>query len=164
MKIRRTDAFQNIAIITCGSILFPSCKFNDEYILGDKVLDYDQLKLIKELSEYILPIENLKVDNPENLTDFIITMLNDCYSPKDMNNYLSGLDEYNELVKVQNNNHSLIFDDVNSIETKSEKIKFFIITTKNLSIKHFTTSEFYLTEYLNYEYAPSRYLGCVPIK
>ena len=40
---------------------------------------------------------------------------------------------------------------------------FFINTTKHLSITHFTTSEFYLTEYLNYEYAPSRYIGCVTI-
>tara|TARA_B100001057_G_scaffold131511_1_gene130753 strand:+ start:7769 stop:8254 length:486 start_codon:yes stop_codon:yes gene_type:complete len=161
--MRRRDAVQNIALITSGSILFPSCKFSNEYIVGDKVLDYDQLKLIKELSEYILPIKNLKVDNPEDLTDFIITMLNDCYSPMDMNSYLSGLDEYNESIKVKNNDHSLIFDNINSLEAKSEKIKFFINTTKNLSITHFTTSEFYLTEYLNYEYAPSRYLGCVPI-
>ena len=29
-----------------------------------------------------------------------------------------------------------------------------------MSITHFTTSEFYLTEYLNYEYAPSRYRLC----
>ena len=161
--MRRRDAVQNIALITSGSILFPSCKFSNEYIVGDKVLDYDQLKLIKELSEYILPIKNLKVDNPEDLTDFIITMLNDCYSPMDMNSYLSGLDEYNESIKVKNNDHSLIFDNINNLEAKSEKIKFFINTTKNLSITHFTTSEFYLTEYLNYEYAPSRYLGCVPI-
>ena len=92
-------------------------------------------------------------------------MLNDCYSPKDINKYLTGLDEFSESIKVynNNNNNSLVFDDLENLESKSENYIFFINTTKNLSITHFTTSEFYLTEYLNYEYAPSRYIGCVTI-
>ena len=159
--MKRRNAIQNIALITGGSILFPSCKFSDEYIVGDKELNYEQLNLIKEVSEYILPIENLKVKSPESLTEFIITMLNDCYSLSDMNKYLSGLDEFSESIKVHNN--SLIFDDLDSLESKSENYIFFINTTKHLSITHFTTSEFYLTEFLNYEYAPSRYIGCVTI-
>ena len=161
--MKRRNAIQNIALITGGSILFPSCKFSDEYIVGDKVLNYDQLNLIKEVSEYILPIENLNVESPESLTEFITTMLNDCYSLKDINKYLTGLDEFSESIKVHNNDNSLIFDDLYSLESKSENYIFFINTTKRLSIRHFTTSEFYLTEYLNYEYAPSRYIGCVPI-
>ena len=161
--MKRRNAIQNIALITGGSILFPSCKFSDEYIVGDKVLNYDQLNLIKEVSEYILPIENLNVESPESLTEFITTMLNDCYSLKDINKYLTGLDEFSESIKVFNNDNSLIFDDLYSLESKSENYIFFINTTKRLCITHFTTSEFYLTEYLNYEYAPSRYIGCVPI-
>ena len=90
-------------------------------------------------------------------------MLNDCYSPDDINYYLSGLDEYSEFINTKNNNHSLIFDNINSLDGISEKIRFFINTTKDLSITHFTTSEFYMTEYLNYEYAPSRYIGCISI-
>ena len=161
--MKRRNAIQNIALITGGSILFQSCKFTDEYIVGDKVLNHDQLNLIKEVSEYILPIENLKVESPESLTEFIITMLNDCYSPKDINKYLTGLDEFSESIKVYNNDYSLVFDDLESLESKSENYIFFINTTKHLSINHFTTSEFYLTVYLNYEYAPSRYIGCVTI-
>ena len=161
--MKRRNAIQNIALITGGSILFQSCKFTDEYIVGDKVLNHDQLNLIKEVSEYILHIENLKVESPESLTEFIITMLNDCYSPKDINKYLTGLDEFSESIKVYNNDNSLVFDDLESLESKSENYIFFINTTKHLSINHFTTSEFYLTEYLNYEYAPSRYIGCVTI-
>ena len=161
--MKRRNAIQNIALITGGSILFQSCKFTDEYIVGDKVLNHDQLNLIKEVSEYILPIENLKVESPESLTEFIITMLNDCYSPKDINKYLTGLDEFSESIKVYNNDNSLVFDDLESLESKSENYIFFINTTKRLSIRHFTTSEFYLTQYLNYEYAPSRYIGCVKI-
>tara|TARA_B100000886_G_scaffold117013_1_gene78693 strand:- start:281 stop:766 length:486 start_codon:yes stop_codon:yes gene_type:complete len=161
--MKRRNAIQNIALITSGSILFPSCKFTDDYIVGDKVLNYDQLNLIKDISEFILPIENLKVESPESLTEFIITMLNDCYSLSDMNKYITGLDEFSESIKVHNNDTSLIFDDLDSLESKSENYIFFINTTKRLSITHFTTSEFYLTEYLNYEYAPSRYIGCVTI-
>lgn len=159
--MKRRNAIQNIALITGGSILFPSCKFSDEYKVGDKVLNYDQLNLIKEVSEYILPIDNLKVESPESLTEFIITMLNDCYSLRDINKYLNGLDEFSESIKVHSNDNSLIFDDLDSLESKSENYIFFINTTKHLSITHFTTSEFYLKEYLNYEYAPSRYIGCV---
>ena len=113
--MKRRNAIQNIALITGGSILFQSCKFSDEYIVGDKVLNHDQLNLIKEVSEYILPIENLKVESPESLTEFIITMLNDCYSPKDINKYLTGLDEFSESIKVYNNDNSLVFEDLESI-------------------------------------------------
>ena len=72
--MKRRNAIQNIALITGGSILFQSCKFSDEYIVGDKVLNHDQLYLIKEVSEYILPIENLKVESPESLTEFTIEL------------------------------------------------------------------------------------------
>ena len=113
--MKRRNAIQNIALITGGSILFQSCKLRDEYIVSDKVLNHDQLNLIKEVSEYILPIENLKVESPESLTEFIITMLNDCYSPKDINKYLTGLDEFSESIKVYNNDNSLVFDDLESI-------------------------------------------------
>ena len=161
--MKRRDAFQNIALITCGTILLPSCKFNSGFTVGNKILSYDQLNIINKVSEIILPIKNLKIVNPENLTQFIFTMLNDCYSPDDINYYLSGLDEYSEFINTKNNNHSLIFDNINSLDGLSEKIRFFINTTKDLSITHFTTSEFYMTEYLNYEYAPSRYIGCISI-
>ena len=134
--MKRRNAIQNIALITGGSILFQSCKFSDEYIVGDKVLNDDQLNLIKEVSEYILPIENLKVESPESLTEFIITMLNDCYSPKDINKYITGLDEFSESIKVYNNYNSLVFDDLESLESKSENYIFFINTTKHLSITH----------------------------
>ena len=80
-----------------------------------------------------------------------------------MNKYLIGLDEFSDSIKVHNNDTSFIFHDLDSLESKSENYIFFINTTKRLSIRHFTTSEFYLTEYLNYEYAPSRYIGCVTI-
>ena len=122
--MKRRNAIQNIALITGGSILFQSCKFSDEYIVGDKVLNDDQLNVIKEVSEYILPIENLKVESPESLTEFIITMLNDCYSPKDINKYLTGLDEFSESIKVYNNDNSLVFDDLESLESKSENYIF----------------------------------------
>ena len=108
--MKRRNAIQNIALITSGSILFPSCKFSDEYIVGDKVLNYDQLNLIKEVSEYILPIENLNVESPESLTEFITTMLNDCYSLKDINKYLTGLDEFSESIKVLNNDPLLFLN------------------------------------------------------
>ena len=89
-------------------------------------------------------------------------MLNNCYSPNDINKYLSGLDEYNELIKAQDNTHSLISNNINT-DGKSEKLIYFIDATKELSIIHFTSSEYYLTEYLDYEYAPARYIGCVSI-
>jgi len=160
--MKRRNAVQNIALVTFGTIFIPSCKTSNGFLVGNEILNYDQLKIIKEVSELILPIKNLKINNPENLTEFIITMLNNCYSPNDINKYLSGLDEYNELIKAQDNTHSLISHNINT-DGKSEKLIFFIDTTKELSIIHFTSSEYYLTEYLDYEYAPARYIGCVSI-
>ena len=90
-------------------------------------MQIDQLNLIKEVSEYILPIENLKVESPESLTEFIITMLNDCYSPKDINKYLTGLDEFRSQLKFYNNDNSLVFDDLESLESKSENYIFLLI-------------------------------------
>ena len=66
--MKRRDAFQNIALITCGTILLPSFKFNSGFTVGNKILNYDQLNIINKVSEIILPIKNLKIVNPENLT------------------------------------------------------------------------------------------------
>ncbi len=37
----------------------------------------------------------------------------------------------------------------------------FVKQIKNISVLHFRTTENYMTQYLNYEFIPGRYYGCI---
>ena len=41
--------------------------------------------------------------------------------------------------------------------------KWFFNTTKRLSVQAYTSSEYFLTNIAKFEFAPGRYLGCVPV-
>ena len=50
----------------------------------------------------------------------------------------------------------------NSLEQEDD-LGYFMSKTRQWSLRHFMTSEHFMTAYLKYEFIPNRHLGCVPV-
>lgn len=165
--MKRRQAIRNIAIATAAAYFLPQCKNEPKY--PNIPLDADQRKLLDQLTEALLPKANTTVKTPESTPDFILTVLNDCYSPEEASKYLVGLKElqvhlaqqYNaELGALPAAQQADVFAFLAGKEGLTEPLKFFYETTRNLSLEHFTNSEFFLKNVKKWEFIPGRFVGC----
>jgi hypothetical protein len=103
----RRTVIKNLALIVGGAVLLPSCvrKNGTSYVqLKHIQLQGDQQDLIADISETIIPKTTTPGAKDLNLPAFVIKMLDDCYTKKDQQAFLAGLNEFNELVKKKYNN------------------------------------------------------------
>lgn len=173
--MRRRKAVRNIALLTSGIALLPACQFEGTRSLPvyeNIPLDQNQYALIEWLIEAILPKGEPKVTTPESTPHFVLTMINDCYDPVDIRKYLTGMqlfqqyvqDEYQMAYEQLNPAQNiLLFTELSESKIIPKNLSYFINTTKRLTVQHFTTSEYFLKNHLEFEFAPGRYLGCVSV-
>jgi len=153
--------------------LITGCKeSNVVEFLGDNKLYLNgrHKKYLNKISETFLPVSGIseKIGMP---ADFILTMLNDLMKPEEIEQFAIGFDQYKLLMetsqlKIRSSDPREILAVVESTLEASppeEELVFFINTTKDLSIWHFVSSEYYMTEYLNYKLIPGPFQGCPSI-
>ena len=121
------------------------------------------------MSDFILKDNQYEFPTPDKRGDFILNTINYCYKDDEIKKILDGFSKFKIEVKSYGNKE---FNDLSIIEKKSiisigfnsnNNLKFFVENIKSLSLKHFTSSENYMKNYLNYEFIPNRYLGTVKI-
>src|SRR5690606_33437853 len=104
---------------------------------------------------------------------FVLMMLNDCYEKEIQDSFISSLDVLDQASKDR---YNIGFEEASQTQ-KEELIVYLedlpvaheremnqISLTKGLTILGYTTSEYVLTNILNYEFVPSRFLGSVPVE
>lgn len=170
--MQRRQAIRNIALISAGAVLAPACNFEGGPVYKNIPLKPEQFQLIEWLTDAILPKGELPFDTPESASHFALNMINDCFDPKDIQNYLTGLkifmqyvqDEYQTSCKNLNPEQQvLLFSKIMQSDILPKSLRYFLSTTKQLSVRHFTSSEYFMQNYLNYEFVPGRYSGCVSV-
>ena len=174
--MKRRDALKRLAVLSAGVTLLPGCAKEDT-IFGEsqKVLNItdDSAEFIDQLAHVILPIKDDKFNTPETLSEFITTMMNDCHSPTEVENFGLGYKEYkaflnntftNDIDGLSSNEISELFKALENEETMSGNAKYFFNKLRQLRVKHFTTSPHYVTAYEHYEMVPARYNGCVTLE
>lgn len=170
MSINRREAVQNILIASAGTVFltgFSQVDVTSFLSSGKLALNKRYKKYLAQISETFLPINGIseKIGQPE---DFILEMLNHSYETMEIEQFARGFDQYNLLMKesrlkIKSTEAANVLPIVkNTLESGSieDDLVFFINTTKNLSIRHFTSSEYYLTEYAEYKLIPGKYNGC----
>lgn len=102
---------------------------------------------------------------------FIHTMLADCYEKKVQDNVQKGLAKVESTAqsKHQQAFSALTMAQKQAILLDAEKsedkdYKDFYSLVKNLAIQGYTTSEYVMTTFLQYEMVPGHYHGCVSVK
>lgn len=169
--MKRRAALQHILIGATGVMFFPACNFDREIFYKNILIEKDQRILLSDFTNSLLPKDIELFSSPEPTQHFILNNLNQCFAAEDIQKFMNGLRQsqsylnekagkpFSELTPDENTDFFLQLQD----EQASKEMKYFFSTTKNLAVKHFTTSEKFMTEQLDYEMVPSRYVGCVEI-
>lgn len=171
--MKRRQAIQNIALITSGIALMPACNFENAPVFENVPLERGQWTLIEQLTGAILPKGELEITTPESTPQYVLTMLNDCYGPEDIQQYLAGIKAFQKhlkekhgssFAKLDSEQQMAALEGIGNAESTPEELQYFLSTTKRLTVRHFTTSEYFMTNYLDFEFAPARFNGCVAVE
>ncbi len=172
----RRTVIKNLTILTAGVTLLPSCLQKQEKALvhlKNFSLKASQEKSIASVVDTIIP----KTDSPGALALgvhlFVLKMVDECYSKKDQQNFIEGLDQLDEVMQ-KNYGHSFYECNIKQREDtllalEQQKgfptalITFYKIL-KYRTIQGFTTSKYVLSNELVYELVPGRYNGYFPVK
>ena len=173
--MKRRTAIQSIIVTTAGLAILPSCNFFQEPLKVYKniPLDRGQRVILSQLSEAILPKVGLEqFTTPESRVDFILTMLNDCSPKEEIDQYVAGLidfqayltEKYNQsFTDLQPAQLTEMMTQLTTSEEVPASIQSFFNKTNSLTQQHFRSSEYYMKNYLDFEFAPRRYEGCLAV-
>lgn len=152
-------------------MLIPACDFESEILYNNILIEKSERNLLSDFTNTLLPKGELGMDSPEPRQHFILNNINQCFDKKDIEKFMLGLKNTQQYIQETYKNRFLnlskeektsFFNYISGGEA-GEEIKYFTSTIKELAIKHFTSSEKFMTEQMDFEMVPSRYLGCKEI-
>jgi hypothetical protein len=169
--MKRRSALQKIAWVSGGIAMLPYyCSTQPERtVYSNLPITIPDRNLINLLSNLILPEDTEGFPTMESRLDFILTMVNDGLDSQEISDYLYGMEAFRKYVSAiyGTSFEELVAEDQlacigKTIDCSDDK-SFFVHTIKRHSLGHFTTSEKYMKDYLNFEFMPGRYYGCIPV-
>jgi hypothetical protein len=179
--MHRRTVIKNLALIIGGAALLPSCmQEKGKASVGLKNVDVsaDQEKLIGDIAETIIPKTNTPGAKDLQLHLFVLKMVDDCYTKKDQEAFMAGIDQFNKLIKdrysrpfgecdVKQREQALLSieqdKDPKSTAYPAELKKFYDIV-KGQTVNGYTTSKYFMTKQIVYELVPGRYNALYPVK
>lgn len=180
--MNRRIALRHLALISGGLALIPSCDFSSDDILAA----YEKLKvtasqksLLGDISDTIIPAGEIKGALNLEVPDFILVMVNDCFTTDNQALFTQGLAAFPAYVKKS---YGSSFDQLDTKKkeeviqtgTKLESgeteegmtnkaISYFLNTTKRFTIQGYMASEYIQTEIMPYSLIPGEYNGAMLI-
>ena len=144
---------------------------------------YPYKNLIADLAETIIPQTDTPGAKDAKVEDFILKMLEFCTEPRTQHKFLTGLVELGQYT-INNYNQTFLkctkadkiailnhFEDqskysINIINKFNNKFlgKPFFVKLKELTAEGYCTSQLGATKGLAYDYIPSSYQACIPLK
>ncbi|MEK9603223.1 MAG: hypothetical protein VW127_02240 [Flavobacteriaceae bacterium] len=164
--MKRRKAVQTIAVGIGGLGLLSHCTSSSSL---PPVLEERDHNLVSLLSEAILPSKSKSFPTPETRMEFLLTQLESGLTSEEFDGYMKGLITFKGLVEqtfllpyekldAKTQNYS-----IQRALAHPGELGYFMQKNRQWSLRHFMTSERYMTEFLNYEFIPNRHLGCVSI-
>lgn len=172
--MKRRKAIRDLAILSAGVAMLPSCELDKIPVYSNIPLEPEQREFMSWVTQSILPFGNEpSIITPESTQHFVLTMVNDCFEPEEIEEYSSGfkllnqyiLDEYGINYRGLNSEQRiLMFTEISNSEIVPKSLQFFLNSTKDLCIRHFTSAQYFMENHLYYEFVPGRFNGCVPLE
>jgi hypothetical protein len=181
--MQRRTAVKQLIVMTTGALLIPSCVREAKRVsiaLDHLKLNADHESLVASITETLLPTSDTPGAKELKLHEFVLRMVDDCYSPEEQKEFQDGLllfDNYTEkaagdtfsemdsegrlkflqeLEKKRGNDEGL--------KEEEKSVVHFYSRTKNLAVRAYMNSEPVMTKLLYYKMIPGRFDGCVEIK
>ncbi|WP_291784476.1 gluconate 2-dehydrogenase subunit 3 family protein [Cecembia sp.] len=174
--MKRRDALRNLALLTGGLVLVPSCDFSKEDILAayqNLQITPSLKQLLANIADTIIPPGEIKGAADLSVQDFILVMVNDCMDESGQQSFMNGLQGFESFSKntagknfsklIQEEKENLILGGLSNEEESEKDIRSFLGTTKRFTIQGFMLSEYIQTEVKPYSLIPGDYQGQVRI-
>lgn len=179
--MHRRIAIKNLALIIGGAALLPSCVHDSgkaSVKLKNVDINADQEKLIGDMAETIIPKTNTPGAKDLQLHLFVLKMVDDCYTKKDQQDFMTGMGQFTDLIKKQ---YSRSFGECDQKQreqtllgieqdkdpkstTYPAELKSFYGMVKGQTVNGYTTSKYFMTKQVVYELVPGRYNAFYPVK
>jgi hypothetical protein len=127
--------------------------------------------LLADLVETIIPTTNTLGAKGLNVHQFIQKMMADCYEKSAQENFNKQLKTLDPL-SIQTFGKPFAEGDTaqrvsllqSLAKSDNKDVQDFYKTLRGLTLQGYTSSEYYMTRFTDYEMAPARFYGCVPVK
>ena len=169
--------------MTTGALLVPSCVREAKKIsipLDKLKLTADHESLVAAITETLLPTSDTPGAKELKLHQFVLRMMDDCYSPEEQKEFQNGLESFDDYfdknfgesfseMTPDKRYSSLVafekkFSDDKGVSDKGKAIAQFYNRTKGLAIRGYMNSQPVMTKLTYYKMIPGRFDGCVEIK
>ena len=183
--MNRRDALSRVGLLLGGTIIgaemfLSGCTNTDQKIgMAGANFSNDDVAFLDEVAETILPATNTPGAKEAKVGDFMTRIVRDCYTEKDQNIFLDGMQKLNEASKKKNGKsfldssaeqrHGLLVDldkeqkSYTDQKKKDDPAHYFRMM-KELTLWGYFTSEPGATKALRYVAVPGRYEGCIDYK
>jgi len=171
----RRIALKQLAWITGGVILIPSCDFTQESVLEayQKLqVTASQRETLTQVTNTVFPGVKLKKADEVGLPDFVLIMANDCLPESEQEQFLAGLKGFDTFTKkefgktfkkMDADEAAEAFRNIMAMESEENpdlaSTKEFLGITKRFSLQGYLTSEYYMTEIMPYKMIPGGFKG-----
>ena len=168
----RRIALKQLAWVTGGIFLLPSCDFSSENILAayDKLqVNEDHRNLLGKVVETILPGGEVVGARELNIQDFLLVMANDCLDEENQQRFIKGLKGFDTYVKErfgsrfetmdQANSEKVFTEIVNAEDDDIADFKYFLDTSKRFALQGYLSSEYFMTEVMPYKMIAGGFQG-----
>lgn len=170
--MQRRTALKSLSVALGGLVSMPTwaTSWTPDSIGNDKSLSASDEAILAEIVETIIPETKTPGAKSLKVHQFALRMINDCYGETAQKSLRQGLAKTDELAK-QTHNKSFVEcdaqqrkDTILQVSKADEPSKKFVEMIKNLTIRGYTNSEYYMVNVQKYVMAPGFYHGCVPVK
>ncbi|WP_064198134.1 MULTISPECIES: gluconate 2-dehydrogenase subunit 3 family protein [Emticicia] len=170
--MQRRTALKSLSVALGGLVSMPAwaTSWTPDSIGNDKSLSASDEAILAEIVETIIPETKTPGAKSLKVHQFALRMINDCYGEAAQKSLQQGLAKTDELAK-QINSKSFVEcdaqqrkDTILQLSKADEASKKFVEMIKNLTIRGYTNSEYYMVNVQKYVMAPGFYHGCVPVK
>ncbi|HEY4285649.1 MAG TPA: gluconate 2-dehydrogenase subunit 3 family protein [Puia sp.] len=175
MSISRRTAIRQLAILSAGAALLPSCLHphaKPSVSLKNFAVTGDQEKLLEELTATLIPTDSTPGARDVSAHLFVLRMMDDCSPKADQEKFMKGLADFDEACQAASGKsfaeaspaqREALLSAIESKKQPGEDLNFFYSTAKRLTIQAYSSSQFFLTKVQVYELVPGRFHGCVPV-
>jgi hypothetical protein len=181
--MQRRTAVKQLLVMTTGALLIPSCVREAKKIsipLDHLKLTADHESLMASITETLLPTSDTPGAKELKLHEFVLRMMDDCYSPEEQKEFQAGLENFNSMAKKLADKSFMDMsadekktfliqlekkrNDDTSVKEEEKSVLQFYGRTKGLAVRAYMNSEPVMTNLTYYKMVPGRFDGCVEIK
>ncbi|WP_229201757.1 gluconate 2-dehydrogenase subunit 3 family protein [Arsenicibacter rosenii] len=171
--MERRTALKSLAVAAGGLISLPG--WANGWARGSMpangaLLTTAQNELLAEFVEVIIPETKTPGAKSLGIHQFVERMVTDCYEPAAQESFKKGVGIVEEMAQISYGKPFVSCQPTqrNELVTKLSTSadggqKGFYSLVKGLTIRGYMSSEYVMTNLTHYEFAPARYLGCVPV-